>query len=134
MAKIASSAIESAAAVAVGGMNMAAQKDYNKKYLQGVQETNQTNLDLAEKQNTWNKEQLEDERKYNDPAKQVERLQGAGLSAAAAAQSIEGAGNSAHLESADLANQVAPQPLQAPQFDISVLKNITNKSSNVFKN
>ena len=133
MAKIASSAIESAAAITSAGMNMAAQKDYNKKYLQGVQETNQTNLDLAEKQNAWNKEQLEDERKYNDPAKQVERLQGAGLSAAAAAQSIEGAGNSSHLESADLANQVAPQPLQAPQFDISVLKSITGVIRNALE-
>ena len=78
--------------------------------------TNKANRELAEQQNQWNIEQWNRENAYNDPAEQVKRLRGAGLSAAAAAQSIEGAGNAAPLQSADLSNQQAPAPAIPADF------------------
>lgn len=69
--------------------------------------TNETNKELAEKQNEWNVQQWNRTNAYNDPSKQFERLRGAGLSAAAAAQSVGNVG-ALPVQSADLANQVPP--------------------------
>lgn len=85
--------------------------------------TNATNRELAYLQNEWNLEQWHRENAYNHPAAQADRLRAAGLSAAAAAQNVNG-GNAAHLESANLANQVTGAPMQAatmmaPQFNLA---------------
>lgn len=111
---------QAGANAAAAGLNYDAQMDYNKKYLQGVQETNLTNMNMARAQNEWNKEERELVQKYNDPAAQVQRLRAAGLSAAAAAQAV---GNipSQPMQSADLSVAAAPQPMQAPQLDLSGL-------------
>lgn len=65
--------------------------------------TNQSNFALAQYQNLWNRQQLEDERAYNSPTAQRDRLLQAGYNPAF--YDLEGNGNSAHLESADMANQ-----------------------------
>lgn len=96
-------------------------------------QNNKANADLAAKQNEWNVAQWENENDYNKPEKQVERLRAAGLSASAAAQNIEGAGNSAHLESADLANQQAFQAT-APQIDLSALSGVGSGLLNIMRN
>lgn len=79
------------------------------KSLQATRETNQANAELAAQQNQWNIEQWERENAYNDPRAQAQRLRAVGLSSAAAAQAVQGipAGS---VQSADLANQQAPDP------------------------
>ena len=77
--------------------------------------TNKANKELAEQQNQWNLEQWHRENDYNHPAEQAKRLQEAGLSKAAAAQSVSG-GEARSLQSANLANQVAPPAPQIPDF------------------
>lgn len=68
--------------------------------------TNKSNFALAQYQNLWNRQQLEDERAYNSPTAQRDRLLQAGYNPAF--YDLEGNGNSSHLESADMANQQAP--------------------------
>lgn len=75
--------------------------------------TNQANKELAEQQNQWNIEQWNRENEYNDPRQQAARLQGAGLSAAAAAQSVSNV-PAASIQSADLANQQVGNPMESP--------------------
>lgn len=121
MGQIISAGINQATSLATQGMNMRLQRETNANNLQIARETNQANAELAGRQNEWNLLQWARENAYNDPSAQVQRLKGAGLSAAAAAQSIEGAGNAQPLQSADLANQQMPNPSQAPTFDFSGL-------------
>lgn len=81
-----------------------------RKYLQGVRETNETNLALAREQQAWDLEQWKRENEYNSAAAQLERWQQAGFSP----QSFLGntdVGNAASLQSPSLANQVAPGDL-----------------------
>lgn len=99
-----------------GVMNYKAQQDTNETNLEIARMNNQANAKLAKQQNEWNRQMWEDTNKYNEPAKQVERLQDAGLSAAAAAQSAAGVA-ATPMQSADLANQQATQ-LQAPQLNL----------------
>lgn len=107
----ASAAISSAA-------NIAATKLTNDANLQIARETNEANANLAKEQNEYNYKMWQENNAYNDPAKQVERLKGAGLSDAAAAGAIDCAGNSSGaVQSANLANQELPPPLQVPQID-----------------
>lgn len=105
-------------------LNQLSQRETNQAYLQGVRETNQANKELAQQQNEWNLDQWYRENEYNTPARQIERLKAAGLSSAAAAQAIEGTGNASQLQSADLANQQAAQPVQAPTFDLSSIPSL----------
>lgn len=106
-----SSAISSAA-------NITSTEMTNKANLQIARETNEANAKLAKEQNDFNYKMWQENNDYNDPAKQVERLKGAGLSDAAAAGAIDGAGNSAGaVTSANLANQQLPPALQVPQID-----------------
>lgn len=97
-------------------LNYEAQMDANNANREIAKQTNETNLQLAREQNAWNREEREIVQKYNEPVQQVKRLQDAGLSAAAAAQS---AGNfeSQPMQSADLANQQTGVPMVAPHLD-----------------
>lgn len=85
-----------------------------------VEQTNATNLMIAEKnnqwnwanlraQNEWNMQRWKEEQKYNEPAQQIARLRAAGLSVAAAAQSLDGAGNTQAIQSADYKPAETPQ-------------------------
>lgn len=121
---VVSGAIQSLGNLGVAKMNQSSQRQANNTYLQGVRETNQANKDLAQQQNQWNLEQWQRENEYNAPSQQVQRLKEAGLSSAAASQAIEGAGNAASIQSADLANQQAAQPLQGPQFDLNAIPSL----------
>lgn len=123
MGQIVAAGINSAASLAAASMNYDAQIATNKNNLQISREVNQANRNLAQDQNQWNIDQWNREIAYNDPKSQVQRLKNAGLSDAAAAQIVDG-GSAPHLESADLANQVAPEPLQASQFDISAIPSV----------
>lgn len=80
-----------------------------------MRETNEANKELAEQQNQWNIDQWNREINYNDPSAQVDRLRKAGLSAAAAAQSVSNIPASS-LQSADLANQQIGNPMQAAPY------------------
>ena len=121
MGKIAASAIESAASIAnttaTNAYNLQMTRETNQANREITESTNQWNYDLAKSQNDWNREQWINENRYNAPAEQVKRLKEAGLSDAAAAQNIEGAGNASSLESADLANQQVGNPMQAGHID-----------------
>lgn len=97
-------------------MNAKAVRETNQTNYRMNQQNNVANRQLAEKMNEWNIQQWERENAYNTPLAQARRLRQAGLSSAAAAQAIEGAGNASPLQSADLANQQAPPPMQAPQY------------------
>lgn len=91
-----------------------------------AKETNETNLTLAREENAFNERMWNEANKYNEPAKQVQRFQDAGLSAAASAQA---AGNVAAqpLRSANLANQQMGAPMQAavmqPQEFLTTMRN-----------
>lgn len=89
-------------------------------------QTNEANLTLAREENAFNERMWNEANKYNEPAKQVQRFQDAGLSAAASAQA---AGNVAAqpLRSANLANQQTGAPMQAavmqPQEFLTTMRN-----------
>lgn len=72
------------------------------------QETNAANLALAQQQNQWNLDQWNRENAYNSPANQVSLLQQAGLNPLFYGSSL-GPNEASSIQSADLANQVAPQ-------------------------
>lgn len=109
---------EPASAAISSSANIAATKLTNDANLKIARETNETNANLAREQNDFNYKMWQENNAYNDPAKQVERLKGAGLSDAAAVGAIDGAGNSSGaVQSADLANQELPPPLQVPEID-----------------
>lgn len=95
------------ASIISAGIGARAQKKAAKTYLQGVQDTNKTNLQLAQEQRDWDLAQWNRENEYNSAAAQMQRWQSAGLSP----QSFVGAGSpgeAASLQSPDMANQVAP--------------------------
>lgn len=71
-------------------------------------ETNKANADLAAQQNQWNIDQWNRENAYNSPAEQRARFEQAGINPYLALGNIS-AGNAQSLQSADLANQVAPK-------------------------
>lgn len=104
--------------------NYKAQKRANEINLQLGRETNELNRELAEKQNAWNRQMWEDTNVYNSPQNQVQRLQDAGLSAAAAAQAASGI-PATPMESAQLANQQIPPSQVAPQIDFDASSLIT---------
>ena len=93
----------------------AATQSANNTAIKTTAMTNKANKELAEQQNQWNREQWEDENAYNHPAEQAKRLKEAGLSDAAAAQAVTG-GQAGRLQSANLANQVAPPAPSIPDF------------------
>lgn len=74
-------------------------------------ETNAANLSLAEKQNQWNIEQWNRENQYNSPANQMKLYREAGLNPVLAQGSFSPA---TQLQSAELANQIAPQATAVP--------------------
>lgn len=122
MSRIAAAAIDAATQVSTTQMtndtNKSIAESVNKMNKQINDDTNAANRQLAQQQNQWNIEQWNRENEYNAPAMQVQRLQQAGLSQAAAAQSIDGAGNAGPLQSADLANQ-QPTTMQPYQQDFT---------------
>ena len=92
------------------GIGAASARSASKKYLQGVRETNETNLQLAREQQAWDLAQWNRENEYNSAAAQLQRWQKAGFSP----QSFLGntdVGNAAALQSPSLANQQAPGDL-----------------------
>ena len=92
------------------GIGAASAHSASKKYLQGVRETNETNLQLAREQQAWDLAQWNRENEYNSVASQLRRWQEAGFSP----QSFIGntdVGNAAALQSPSLANQQAPGDL-----------------------
>lgn len=124
MSRAIAAGVEAGATLGAAGMNLKGVNNTNKSNLQIARETNQSNRDLAAQQNQWNIDQWNRENEYNKPSEQVKRLSDAGMSTAAAVQSVDGAGNAAHLESADLATDQMPAPMQAPQFDLSAIPSI----------
>lgn len=93
---------------ALGGLFGAAGTAKAAKYnLQAQRETNAANLALAEQQNAWNIDQWNRENIYNSPVNKLGRLQAAGLNPLF--YGLDGANTASHLESANLANQEAPQ-------------------------
>lgn len=104
-------ALISAGASVIGGAMSALSGMYSQsKYLQGVRETNETNLQLAREQQAWDLAQWNRQNDYNTPSAQLARWQAAGFSP----QSFVGTGTTgeaASLQSPTLANQVAPGDL-----------------------
>lgn len=86
--------------------------------------TNQSNERLAREQNDFNLKMWNLNNQYNDPSQQFQRLRNAGLSDAAAAQSVANVG-SLPVQSADLANQVAPH-MDNWSFDPSAIPSAQN--------
>lgn len=110
-------------AVATNNANIQIANDLNATNIQNTRETNATNIELnrqtnaanrflAEQQNQWNIEQWNRQNEYNSPAHQVELYRRAGLNPANLATA--GWSDAQQLQSAPLANQVAPQ-IQSPQ-------------------
>lgn len=110
-------------AVATNNANIQIANDLNTTNIQNTRETNATNIELnrqtnatnrflAEQQNQWNIEQWNRQNEYNSPAHQVELYRRAGLNPANLATA--GWSDAQQLQSAPLANQVAPQ-IQSPQ-------------------
>ena len=87
----------------------------NSTNLQATRETNEANRKLAEQQNKFNLGMWHLNNEYNSPLNQMRRLQQAGLSGAAAAQSVSGVA-AQPVQSANLSNQVTPPPVQAPDY------------------
>lgn len=85
------------------------------------QKTNEANLNLAKQQNDWNIQQWNRENEYNSPVNQIKLLQEAGLNPNLYEQ---GSATSNSIQSADLANQEAPQlDINTPiQTGLSVLQ------------
>lgn len=108
-------------------INAQMQRDTNETNLQIARETNEANLNLAREQNQWNIDQWNRENAYNDPAAQAQRLRDAGLSAAAAAQQVNG-GQASHLESANLANQQSVK-IDSPRMDFNLAQDALNVAS-----
>lgn len=124
MSRSIAAGIDAGATIAAAGMNLSGVKDTNSTNLKIAQQTNLANRELAEKQNQWNIDQWNRELEYNKPSEQVQRLTDAGMSTAAAVQSVEGAGNAEHLESANLATDQMPSPMVAPQIDLNAIPSI----------
>lgn len=96
----------------------------SRRNLQAVRETNQANLELAKMQNDWNIDQWNRENAYNSPSAKLMRMQEAGLNPLF--YGLDGVNTASHLESADLANQ------QAPQLDTGAIGNsLSNLTSSV---
>lgn len=130
--------VQGVGTMTAGAMNMAAQFDANEKNLQIAREVNDTNKrntdatnaanrQLAEKQNQWNIQQWNRENEYNKPESQVQRYLDAGINPIYAMSSGGiGNGNAGNVQSAPLANQVAPPPavgatMQAPVLNPDML-------------
>lgn len=95
-----------------------------------AQKTNATNLQLAREQNEWNLEQWHRQNEYNEPAHQAQLLRDAGLSSAAAAQSVSGVPASP-LQSADLANQQIGNAMQAAPYGANGFDKILGTVGNI---
>lgn len=107
---VAGGLIAGGASLLSGAMSAITGLSSQNKYLKGVRETNETNLQLAREQRAWDLEQWNRENEYNSAAAQMRRWQAAGLSP----QSFVGAGSpgeAAALQSPSMANQVAPSDL-----------------------
>lgn len=87
----------------------------NSTNLQATRETNEANKQLAQQQNNFNYRMWQENNQYNSPLAQMRRFREAGLSGAAAAQAVSGV-PSQPVQSANLANQVTPPPVQAPDY------------------
>lgn len=83
----------------------------NATNIQLQREINKANLQLAQQQNDWNLAQWKRENEYNSPKHQMDLYKAAGLNPVLAQGSFSPA---QQLQSADLANQVAPQATAVP--------------------
>lgn len=111
----------SATASAVTNRN--ATKRANATNLDATRQTNETNLRLAREQNEWNLEQWQREMDWQSPEHQVEQMTDAGMSSAGAVQALNPLSANS-LQSAELANQVAPQPVQPVGLDLNGLPSL----------
>lgn len=138
MGVIAAGAMNSASNLAVGSMQLAAQKDANKTNMQiaesvnktnkeNVAATNQANKDIAQMNNEYNQKQLEAQIKqqwdmwnaenaYNDPSKQMERFQAAGLNPYIASGNVS-SGNASSMVSPS-PQPASPAQMQAAQAEM----------------
>lgn len=86
------------------------QQSANSTNLQATRETNETNLQLARMQNDWNVDMWNRSNEYNTYANQLQRWKDAGLNP----NTFQGdTSNTQALQSAEMANQQTPQPVQA---------------------
>ncbi|MBO5887143.1 MAG: hypothetical protein J6Q60_03870 [Bacteroidaceae bacterium] len=101
---------------ALGGIfGIGSTNSANSANLQATRETNEANKQLAQQQNNFNYRMWQENNQYNSPLAQMRRFREAGLSGAAAAQAVSGV-PSQPVQSANLANQVTPPPVQAPDY------------------
>lgn len=111
----------SATASAISNRN--ATKRANATNLEATRQTNETNLRLAREQNEWNLEQWQREMDWQSPEHQVEQMTDAGMSSAGAVQALNPLSANS-LQSAELANQVAPPPVQPVGLDLNGLPSV----------
>lgn len=109
--------------LAATGASIAATNKTNKLNRDITNDTNRTNRDIAAGQTAANIRLWEMNNEYNSPANQFKRLTQAGLSNAAAAQSIAGVPAQAP-QASSLGSAVAPPPMETP--DLSPLFNGLN--------
>lgn len=104
-----------AAGTAQGAYNLKAAQETNATNLQLAKDQNDWNLQQWNRQNEWNLEQWNRENEYNSPANQLRLLTEAGFNPNEYKQGTSTANSltSESVQSADLANQ------QAPQLDIA---------------
>lgn len=101
------SIVTGGASLIAAGISSKASKYAAKKQLQAVRETNLANQQLAREQNSWNRQMWEDTNAYNSTVNQLQRWRDAGLNPNSfAGQASPVAADT--MQSADLANQVAP--------------------------
>lgn len=137
---IIAAAIAGASALAAAGASYKSAKNTNKSNQKNVEDTNEANLllnkqtndanlQLAREQNTWNEEMYN---KYDSPTAKKNQLLAAGYNPL-----YTDAATGANLQSANLANQVAPS-LQAPQADpnseANALGNVVTAAGNAVQN
>lgn len=93
----------------VGGIAGAGATAYAaNKNLNAVEKTNATNLQLAREQNAWNERMVHEQNEYNNTANQLQRWMDAGLNPNTFAQNATPSVQETAPQSADLANQQAP--------------------------
>lgn len=111
----------SATASAISNRN--ATRRANATNLEATRETNESNLRLAREQNEWNLQQWQREMDWQSPEHQVEQMTDAGMSSAGAVQALNPLSANS-LQGAELANQVAPPPVQPAGLDLNGLPSL----------
>lgn len=102
--------ISAGGSILAGGLGALAGGLSSSKYLKGVRETNETNLQLAREQRDWDLAQWNRENEYNSAPAQLARWQAAGFSPHSFV-GVGSPGEAAALQSPSMANQVAPGDL-----------------------